>query len=133
MAQHSDAVRAAMLNAIEVAGGPSPVLRLRTGPAPANCAAADTGTVVATMNLPADYFADAIAGTKALAGTWQDPAADASGTAAHYRLYTSGGICFQQGTVSGPGGGGEIELQNATLVAGQSVMITSFVMTMGGG
>ena len=55
--QFSDAARNAALDAIETAVGASPTMTLRTGAAPANCAAADSGTVLATLTLPADFFA----------------------------------------------------------------------------
>lgn len=98
--QLSVAVRNAMLDAIETAIGTSPIMRLRSGAPPANCAAADTGTVGATLNLPSDWMAAASGGTKALAGTWQDASADASITAGHYRIYdTAGTTCHDQGTV----------------------------------
>jgi len=45
--QLSVTARNARLDAIETAVGTSPILRIRTGAAPANCAAADAGTVLA--------------------------------------------------------------------------------------
>jgi hypothetical protein len=57
--QLSTAVRNARLNAIETETGTAAVLKLRTGAAPANCGAADSGTVLCSMTLPSDYLADA--------------------------------------------------------------------------
>ena len=128
--QLSTTVRNAKLNAIETAIGASAVLKIRTGAQPANCAAADSGTVLATLNLPADYFSDAAAGVKALLGTWEDTSADAAGTAAHWRLYASDGTtCHGQGTVTATGGGGDLTLDNTSIAAGQKVTITSFAFT----
>lgn len=99
-------VRNARLDAIETAAGVSAILKIRTGAAPASCATADAGTVLATCALPSDWMAAAAAASKALSGTWQDAAADASGTAAHFRLYASDGTtCHMQGTVTATGGG----------------------------
>lgn len=67
--QFSTAARNASLDAIETLIGASPILRIRTGAPPANCAAARSGTVLATMNLPADFMAAAVNGSKALSGT----------------------------------------------------------------
>jgi hypothetical protein len=75
-------------------------------------------------------MAAANAGAKAINGTWQDLSADAPGTAAHFRL-KQGATCHIQGTVTATGGGGDIELSTATLVAGQSVSITTFTLTDG--
>ena len=98
--QFSTAVRNARLDAIETAVGASAVLRIRSGAVPANVGTADSGTVLATLNLPADWMAAASGGTKALAGTWQDTSADATGTAAHFRIYaTDGTTAHIQGTV----------------------------------
>ncbi len=130
--QLSVAVRNARLDAIETAIGASAVLKIRTGAAPANCAAADAGTVLATLALPADWMAGASGGTKALAGTWQDASADAAGTAAHFRLYASDGTtCHAQGTVTATGGGGDMTVDNTNFAAGQSFSVSSFTLTEG--
>ena len=65
--QLSTTVRNARLDAIETAIGTAAMLRLRTGAPPANCGTADSGTVVATLNLPSDWMAAASAGANALA------------------------------------------------------------------
>ena len=70
--QLSTAVRNARLDAIESTIGVSAILKIRTGAAPADCATADSGTVLATLNLPSDWMAAAASGNKALSGTWQD-------------------------------------------------------------
>lgn len=125
--QLSTAVRNAMLDAIESTIGTSAVLKIRTGAAPANVATADSGTVLATLNLPSDWMAAASSGSKALSGSWTDSSADATGTAAHYRIYASDGTTAHlQGTVTATSGGGDIELQNTSIAAGQAVTITSF-------
>lgn len=130
--QYSVAVRNAKLDAVESTTGATAVLKLRTGAAPANCAAADSGTVCATMTLPADWMAAASSGTKALSGTWQDTSADAAGTVAHFRIYESTGVtCHIQGTVTISGGGGDMTLDNNVLALAQSVSITSFTLTAG--
>ncbi|TDG33950.1 hypothetical protein E2C05_01535 [Paracraurococcus ruber] len=93
--QFSPAVRNAALDAMETAAGTAPTLEIRSGGPPANTAAADTGTVLATMTLPSDWLAAASAGSKALLGTWQDPSADATGTAGHFRIKQAGTTHFQ--------------------------------------
>jgi hypothetical protein len=120
--------RNARLDAIETQLGTAPRLTIRTGVAPANCAAANSGTVLATLNLPADWLAAASGGTKAiLGGPWQETSADAAGTAAHFRIHnTAGTVCEMQGTVGQ--GTGDLQLDNATLTAGQTVQITSFTI-----
>ena len=129
--QFSTPARNAALDAIEATAGTAPTLTIRTGSVPANCAAARTGTVLATLVLPSNWMADASGGTKAIAGTWQDLAADATGTAAHFSI-DQGATCHIQGTVTGTGGGGDMTLDNTSLATGQQVTITGFTLTAGG-
>lgn len=131
--QFSTAVRNARLNAIEVTVGTSAVIKIRTGTKPSTCADADTGTVLATLNLPSDYMSDAASGSKALLGTWEDTAADAAGDAPlHFRMYASDGTtCGVQGTVTATGGGGKMTLDNTNIAVGQDVKVTSFTLTDG--
>jgi len=123
--------RNARLDAIEVDLGTDPILRIRSGAAPADCATADAGTILAEMTLPTDWMAAAAAGSKAKSGTWQETAANAAGTAAHFRIYTSGGVCKLQGTVTATAGGGDLELDNTSIAVGQVVTITTFTLTDG--
>ena len=97
--QYSVAVNNARLDSIETTAGASPTLEIRSGVAPANAAAADTGTVLATLALPADWMGAAAAGSKAKSGTWQDLTADATGLGGHFRI-KQGATCHIQGLVS---------------------------------
>ena len=126
--QHSVAVRNARLDAIESTIGASPTLELRTGAPPASPAAADSGVVLATMVLPADWMAAAAAGQKAFSGTWSDAAADSSGTFGHFRI-KQGATCHYQGTAGLAGS--DIVMDSATCTAGQAVSVTAFTITEG--
>ncbi len=126
--QLSVAVRNARLDAIETTIGATAVLKIRSGSVPADCATADAGTVLATLTLPSDWMAAASSGSKAKSGTWQDTSADATGTAAHFRIYDSGGtVCGLQGTVGV--GSGELQVDSVSFTAGQSFSITGFTIT----
>jgi hypothetical protein len=128
--QLSTSARNALLDAIETATGTSAILRMRTGTVPASCATADSGTVLATANLPSDWMAAASGGTKALSGTWQDASADAAGTVGHFRIYDSGGTtCHLQGTVTATGGGGDMTVDNVVFAVAQVFNVTSFTLT----
>lgn len=130
--QLSTSVRNARLDAIETAIGVSAVLKIRTGAAPANVATADSGTVLATCNLPSDWLAAASSGSKAKSGTWEDTSADAAGTAAHFRIYASDGTTAHiQGTVTATGGGGDMTVDNTVFASGQAFTVTSFSLTDG--
>lgn len=123
--------RHARLDALETSIGTTPILRLFTGPAPANCATADSGTELVEMNLPSDWMAPASGGSKALSGVWS-AAAGADGTPGHYRFYDAGDTtCHMQGTVSGSGGGGELIIDDTTIVTAQTVTVAAFSITAG--
>lgn len=129
--QLSVAARNSRLDAIETAIGTSAILRIYdlTSGAPANCAAAITGTILAEMTLPSDWMAAASSGSKAMSGTWQDASANAAGTADFFRIYDSSGTtCHMQGVV---GAGQDMTLDNYVIASGQSVSITSFSLTDG--
>lgn len=114
----------------------SGVLEIRSGAAPGP-EAAETGTLLASIALPADAFAAAAGVAIAKAGTWQDAAADGAGVAAHFRIRRSGDAGGAstttsriEGTVTGTGGGGDIELDNTNIAVGQQVTITSFSFSL---
>lgn len=131
--QFATSYRNAMLDAFETDGGTSMIYKIRAGSAPANCAAADSGTVLATINCPSDHMAAASGGSKAKSGTWEDTSADATGTAAHFRGYKSDGTtCQVQGTVTATGDGGDMTVDSISFTAGQQFTITSFTLTAPG-
>lgn len=130
--QFSVTVRNARADAIETAIGASPILEIRSGAAPADCAAADSGTLLASMTLPTDWLAAAASGVKSMLGVWTDASANAAGTAGHFRLKDSPGTtCHTQGTVTATGGGGDLQLLTTTIVILQPVTITSWATTEG--
>ena len=130
--QLSTTVRNARLDQLETTVGTSAVLKIRTGAAPADCGTADSGTVLATLNLPSDWMSAASGGAKAKTGVWQDASADNTGTAAHFRIYDSGGTtCHLQGTVTATGGGGDMTLDNTRIASAQAVTINTFTLTDG--
>lgn len=130
--QYSTAVRNAQIDAIESTIGTSPKLRIYTGAAPANPAAAATGTLLVDIALPSDWMTAASAGVKNLSGTWQANAA-AAGTAGYYRIVdTAATNCHEQGTVTATGGGGDLTLDNTNIASGQLVTVTSKTVTAGG-
>lgn len=128
----SQTVRNARLDAVEAAIGVSPVLKIRSGAPPANIADADSGAVLATLVLPADWMQNASGGSKLKRGTWQDVSADNSGTAGHFRIYASDGVTQHlQGVVSLAGGGGNIILDDLAIIAGDVVFVTTFTLVDG--
>lgn len=125
------ATRNARLDAIETTIGTAPLLDLRTGAQPADCATADAGTELEHMTLPTDWLGAATGGTKSKAGTWTGTV-DAAGTVAHFRIKESTDTtCHMQGTVTATSGGGDMEIDNVVLAVGQTVTVNTFVLTDG--
>lgn len=130
--QFSVAVQNARLAAVESTVGTGPILKIRTGAAPVNCAAADTGTVLATVTLPSDWMDVPSGGSVSKLGTWTDASADATGTAAHFRIYDSTGTtCHCQGTVGTSGT--DMTVDSTSFTATQPFTINSFTITDGNG
>lgn len=128
--QFSTAVRNARLDQIETTIGTSAVIRIFTGSPPANCAAADSGTILATVNCPSDWMAAASGGSKAKSGTWEDLSADNTGTAGYFRVYDSGvTTCHMQGTVGTSGT--DMTVNSTSFTSGQPFTINTFTLTDG--
>jgi hypothetical protein len=128
--QFSASVRNARLSAIFATIGASAKMMLYTGSAPANCATAASGTLLATLTLPATEENTPSGGSETQAnGPWTGTAA-AAGTAGYFRIYDpTGTTCHIQGTVGQ--GAGDLSFDNATFANGQNIQITSFTLTDG--
>ena len=126
--QYSQTVVHARLDAVESTTGTAPTLGIYSGSAPANCAAADTGTLLCTITLPSDWMNAASGGTKTKLGTWANTAsAGSAATPTHFRI-KQGATCYIQGTAGIASG----ELQvDGTITSGQTVTVSSFTLTGG--
>lgn len=103
----------------------SGTLEIRTGAQPATANAALTGTVLATVPIPADAFAAAAARAVAKAGTWQDTSADAAGTAGYFTMRDAASTYRIDGSVTATGGGGDMTVDNTNFAAAQPFTITA--------
>jgi len=110
--------------------GASGLLRIYSGSVPAN---ADTalGAQVLLAELPcsATFAAGASGGTLTANAITTDASADATGTAAFFRITTSGGTAKVQGSVGA--GSGDLSLNTVSIVAGAAVSVSSLVITAG--
>ena len=125
--------RNARADVLESTIGASPILEIRTGAQPANCAAADSGTLLSSVTLPADWLTASASGVKTLQGVWQDSAVDAGGTAGHFRIYNAGRVrCCMQGSVTLTGGGGDMTMNSITFALNQFFTVTTGTWTESG-
>jgi hypothetical protein len=128
--QKSVAVRNAMLDAQETVIGISAKVQLFTGAPPANCAAASTGTLLATFTLASDWSGNAVGGVKTISGTPVSTTGLAAGTVGHYRIFDNAGTtCNDQGTITATGGGGDAIMDNIVVASGQTLNLNSWSWT----
>ncbi len=109
------------------AGG---TIKIFSGAVPANCAAADPSGELVSDTLPTPALTNT-AGTLSKAGTWSFTG-DAEGTAVSFRLYTSGAVCFAQGSVTATGGGGDMTIDNTSIAVGQAGEVLTVSIVVGG-
>jgi hypothetical protein len=127
--QYSTPVNNARLDAIETTIGTSAKLRIYTGSAPANCAAAATGTLLVEMALPSDWMAAASGASKVKAGTWTG-VASGTGVSGYFRIVDNAGtVTGIQGT-SGMSGTDMI-LNNSNIATSQTITVDSFTLNTG--
>lgn len=130
--QYGLTLRDNQANQIESTVGTAPKLQIRTGAAPANCATADSGSLLAELTLPSDWLTAASGnGQVAKNGTWSGTASG-TGTAGHFRIKDSTGTTTHlQGSVTLTGGGGDMTVDNTSIASAQTVTVTSFTITRG--
>lgn len=125
------ATRNLMLDQIVSQIGTSGLLRIYDGTKPAG-----PGTAVSTQVLLAELALSATAGTVSagvltFGAITQDSSANATGTAAWYRVTTSGGTGVVDGTVSTASA--DLNLNTVSIVSGGPVSVSSFTYTAPGG
>lgn len=99
-----------------------------TGAAPANVAAAPTGTLLVQFAGHASQFGT-IANGVLTASAVANAAAAAAGTAGYFRINKSDGTAVAQGTISAPAGGGDMIVTNTNIANGQTCTFTSLTVT----
>jgi hypothetical protein len=133
--QFGTTVRNARLDAIETAIGAAPIVELRAGAMPANCAAVSTGALLSRDAIPSDWMAAASGGAKAKAGTWTltGLAGITTTNIGYFRIYeaSSPDVCHIQGDVTATAGGGAMTVDNISLAAAQVVTVNTFTITDG--
>lgn len=122
------ATRNAMCDALvdQLDGG---TITIRTGAPPTAPADADSGTLLGTLTFGTPAFGAASTGAATANAITSDSSADATGTAGHFRMKTSGGVVVLQGTVAVSGA--DLDIDSVSIVAGGVISCSSFVYTVG--
>ena len=127
-----DAVKNSALNTITTAIGASPLLRIydATSGVPANAnAALGSQVLLGTLTFSATPFPAAATGTLTANAITQDSAADATGTAAFYRILNSAGTTtYAQGTVGTSGA--DLNLNTVSIVLGGPISVTALTISI---
>ena len=129
------AARTAAVDAVvDLLDAATATIQIRTGTA-ADPDAAPTGTLLATLTCSVPAFGpasdDGTTATATASAITDDSAADADGTAGHFRALDSAAACVLTGTVTATGGGGDMTLNTVSIVTDGTVSITGWTVTMG--
>jgi hypothetical protein len=132
------ATRNALANAITTlidGGSGAGVVEIRSGTQPATANDVATGTLLASIPFNDPSFGAASSGviTADNDPVPEDSSADNTGTASWARVKDSAGNTVFDCDVSATGGGGTIQLNTVSIVAGGPVRITSGTITMPAG
>jgi uncharacterized protein with beta-barrel porin domain len=112
-------------------GAAAGTIVLYSGSIPTNANTALAGnTVLATLTCADPSAAAAASKTLTLNAITQDSSADATGDATFFRVMDSDANVVLQGSVSAVGGGGDLQMNTVSVVAGGPVQITSCSFTL---
>lgn len=114
------------------AGAAAGYIEIREGTQPADPQTAASGTLLGTLPLSDPAFGAAATGTATANTITDDSDADASGTAGWFRAYDSDANAVIDGSITGTGGGGDLELDDTNIVAGGVISVDSWTITMPG-
>jgi len=118
---HVTAVRSALADLIDSlinTGGGTAVLRLR-----------DSTTTIVDFSLANPAFGAASSGVITLAGVPIAAVAAAAGDVDNFQILDRGGALVLSGSVTGAGGGGDIEVSNISIASGQDCSLESLTYT----
>ena len=124
----------ALLDAITArvdAGSAAGFIRIYDGAMPATADTALSGnTMLAELTCSDPSAAAASAKTLTFSAITQDASADASGTATFFRIVDSDSNVVLQGDITASGGGGAIEMNTTSIIAGGPIQITNASFTL---
>lgn len=117
---------------LDAGTGPGYV-EIREGTQPATANDAATGLLLGTVTCSDPAFAGAIAGVATANAVTGDTDADNTGVAGWFRAFDSDGLTVIDGSVTVTGGGGDMEINDENIIAGGTIDVTSWTITMPSG
>ena len=118
--RRTDAVRAAIMTALNTERGSSAEIQVRSG---VNAGTGGQGTLLAQLTGNVGGWGVSSNGVLTSNAITADSSADATGTAGHYQLNTSGSVFLESGILD-VGGTDGVTIDNASIVAGQIVQMS---------
>jgi hypothetical protein len=119
--RRTDAVRNALMDSLDTQRGASAQVQVRSG---VNAGTGGQGTLLAQMTGNVGGWAGAASGgVLTSSAITADSSADATGTAGHYQLSTSGALFLESGLLD-VGGTDGVTIDNASITAGQTVQMS---------
>lgn len=109
------------------AGAGAGTLAVRTGAQPTNVGDSDSGTLLGTLTFSDPAFGASSTGVATASAITSDTNADNSGTAGHFRIKDSDAAIHSDGTCAT--GSGDLSFDNAVIVAGGTIAISSLTVT----
>lgn len=114
----TDSVRNSLMDALDTARGASVEIQIRSG---TNAGTGGQGTLLAELTGNGSGWAGAASGGVLTSNAiTADSSADATGTAGHYQLNTSGSTFLESGSLSGDG----VTIDNTSIASGQTVQMS---------
>ena len=117
--RRTDNLRDALMQALSDERGTSAQIQVRSG---VNGGTGGQGTLLAQLTGNVAQWGTTVGGVLTSSAITADSSADASGTAGHYQLNTSGAVFLESGLINGGDG---VTIDNDTIVAGQIVQMAS--------
>jgi len=124
----STTLRNALLDAINAVIGSGGKLKIYSGTQPANVAASEAGTLLASLTLSSSPLAAAGSGSAAFNTITGDTSADNTGTATHFSITKSDDTRVIEGSVGTSGS--DLNVASTSFVAGQDIEVTSFTLSI---
>lgn len=130
----ANAMLDALVTKMNAGSGPA-VIEFRTGTQPATADTAASGTLLGTLTFSDPAAGSAASRTITFSAITQDSSADASGDATWARIKDSDGNAIldcavgESGAVDGDGDAVTITINEATIVSGGPIQMTSFTIT----
>lgn len=114
----TDALRNAIITPLNTQRGASAEIQVRSG---VNAGTGGQGTLLAEMTGNAGGWGTPTNGVLTSSAITDDASADATGTAGHWQINTSGSVFLESGSFSGDG----VTINNTSITAGQEVTMAA--------